>query len=102
MNEDKITEHKAQARAWFEALRDRIVAALEAIEDELSATAPLADRPAGNGRDTVVVAGGGFTGIEAATEMPARLRDPSTPMSLTIELYHSSRVVWPWFISFWY
>ena len=34
----------------------------------------LAGRPAKNGRDTVVVAGGGFTGIEAATEMPARLR----------------------------
>ena len=34
----------------------------------------LADRPALNGRDTVVVAGGGFTGIEAATEMPTRLR----------------------------
>jgi NADH:ubiquinone reductase (H+-translocating) len=33
----------------------------------------LADRPALNGRDTVVVAGGGFTGIETATEMPARL-----------------------------
>ncbi|SEM57651.1 NAD(P)/FAD-dependent oxidoreductase [Bradyrhizobium sp. OK095] len=35
----------------------------------------LADRPAANGRDTVVVAGGGFTGIEAATGLPARLRD---------------------------
>src|SRR6185503_18361470 len=35
----------------------------------------LARRPAANGRNTVVVAGGGFTGIEAATEMPARLRD---------------------------
>ena len=34
----------------------------------------LADRPALNGRDTVVVAGGGFTGIEAATELPTRLR----------------------------
>ncbi|UFX47577.1 NAD(P)/FAD-dependent oxidoreductase [Bradyrhizobium sp. 41S5] len=34
----------------------------------------LAGRPASSGRDTVVVAGGGFTGIEAATEMPARLR----------------------------
>ncbi|PJG54283.1 FAD-dependent oxidoreductase [Bradyrhizobium forestalis] len=34
----------------------------------------LAKRPTVNGRDTVVVAGGGFTGIEAATEMPARLR----------------------------
>jgi NADH dehydrogenase len=35
----------------------------------------LAKRPAINGRDTIVVAGGGFTGIEAATEMPARLRE---------------------------
>jgi NADH:ubiquinone reductase (H+-translocating) len=35
----------------------------------------LANRPAINGRDTVVVAGGGFTGIEAATELPARLRE---------------------------
>ncbi|WP_314947718.1 NAD(P)/FAD-dependent oxidoreductase [Bradyrhizobium cosmicum] len=34
----------------------------------------LAERPAVNGRDTIVVAGGGFTGIEAATELPARLR----------------------------
>lgn len=35
----------------------------------------LAKRPPMNGRDTVVVAGGGFTGIEAATEMPGRLRE---------------------------
>jgi NADH dehydrogenase len=35
----------------------------------------LAKRPAVNGRDTIVVAGGGFTGIEAATEMPSRLRE---------------------------
>ena len=35
----------------------------------------LAKRPAVNGRDTVVVAGGGFTGIEAATEVPSRLRE---------------------------
>jgi NADH dehydrogenase len=35
----------------------------------------LAKRPASIGRDTVVVAGGGFTGIEAATEMPTRLRE---------------------------
>jgi NADH:ubiquinone reductase (H+-translocating) len=34
----------------------------------------LAKRPASTARDTVVVVGGGFTGIEAATEMPARLR----------------------------
>ena len=36
---------KAPVRAWFEALRDRICAAFEAIEDEQ--TGPLADRPAG-------------------------------------------------------
>ena len=35
----------------------------------------LAARPASRARNTVVVAGGGFTGIEAATEMPARLRE---------------------------
>jgi NADH dehydrogenase len=35
----------------------------------------LKDRPASAARNTVVVAGGGFTGIETATEMPARLRE---------------------------
>ncbi|MNM61654.1 NADH dehydrogenase-like protein [compost metagenome] len=34
----------------------------------------LAQRPESAARNTVVVAGGGFTGIETATEMPARLR----------------------------
>jgi NADH dehydrogenase len=34
----------------------------------------LAGRPASDARGTAVVAGGGFTGIEAATELPARLR----------------------------
>ena len=34
----------------------------------------LARRPVSGARNTVVVAGGGFTGIEAATEMPGRLR----------------------------
>lgn len=34
----------------------------------------LADRTASAARDTVVVAGAGFTGLEAATELPARLR----------------------------
>jgi NADH dehydrogenase len=35
----------------------------------------LATAPASSARNTVVVAGGGFTGIEVATEMPSRLRD---------------------------
>jgi coproporphyrinogen III oxidase len=47
MDIDKSEARKKQATAWFEALRDRIVAAFEAIEDALPATAPLADRPAG-------------------------------------------------------
>lgn len=34
----------------------------------------LKNRPDSPARNTVVVAGGGFTGIETATEMPARLR----------------------------
>lgn len=41
------------------------------LEDHLKALARQPDSPA---RNTVVVAGGGFTGIETATEMPARLR----------------------------
>ncbi|MGE0766638.1 MAG: NAD(P)/FAD-dependent oxidoreductase [Hyphomicrobiaceae bacterium] len=34
----------------------------------------LAHQPASQARDTIVVVGGGFTGIEVATEMPSRLR----------------------------
>lgn len=43
MSEDR----KAKARAWFETLRDRIVAAFEELEDALPASAPLSERPAG-------------------------------------------------------
>ncbi|CAN1601195.1 NAD(P)/FAD-dependent oxidoreductase [Pseudomonas mediterranea] len=41
------------------------------LEAHIKSLANLPDSPA---RNTVVVAGGGFTGIETATEMPARLR----------------------------
>lgn len=41
------------------------------LESHLKSLASLPNTPA---RNTVVVAGGGFTGIETATELPARLR----------------------------
>jgi len=47
MHSGKLEQRKDQAKAWFETLRDRIVAAFEVVEDALPATAPLADRPAG-------------------------------------------------------
>ncbi|MDH4608986.1 NAD(P)/FAD-dependent oxidoreductase [Pseudomonas sp. BN102] len=49
---------------------DQIEAAVR-LENHLTS---LKDRPYSRTRNTVVVAGGGFTGIETATEMPARLR----------------------------
>ncbi len=52
MDSGKIEPRKQQARAWFESLRDRIVAAFEALEDALPATAPLAERPAGRFKRT--------------------------------------------------
>jgi coproporphyrinogen III oxidase len=42
-----LTQRQAQARAWFESLRDRICAVLEQIEDELPADAPLSQREPG-------------------------------------------------------
>ncbi|MFJ2485474.1 NAD(P)/FAD-dependent oxidoreductase [Pseudomonas sp. NPDC087639] len=50
---------------------DRIEAAIH-LETHLKA---LKNLPENQARNTVVVAGGGFTGIETATEMPARLRE---------------------------
>ena len=38
-------KHQQQATAWFEGLRDRICAALEALEDEYAG--PLASQPPG-------------------------------------------------------
>ena len=42
-----LEQHKAKARAWFERLRDDIVVALEQVETDLPASAPLGDRPPG-------------------------------------------------------
>jgi len=47
MDSDRIEKLKERARAWFETLRNRIVAAFEELEDALPAGAPLADRAAG-------------------------------------------------------
>jgi len=47
----------------------------------------LAKRPDSPARNTVVVGGGGFTGIEVATEMPSRLREilgQDTPVRVII------------------
>ncbi len=44
----RLATHKTEARHWFEALRDRIKAAVETLERELPANAPFADRPPGN------------------------------------------------------
>ena len=58
-----VAEHAFDVDQLEEAVR---------LEEHLKA---LAGRPASSGRNTVVVAGGGFTGIETAMEMPARLRE---------------------------
>ena len=52
MDKDIIEQRKNEAKSWFEALRDRLIAAFEAIEDALPAGAPLADLPAGRFRRT--------------------------------------------------
>jgi coproporphyrinogen III oxidase len=43
----QIDVWKDEARQWFQGLRDRICASLEAVETDLPADAPLADREAG-------------------------------------------------------
>ena len=44
--ESGLASEKAEARAWFERLRDDLCGALEGLEDELAATV-MAERPAG-------------------------------------------------------
>jgi len=66
MDVNLLETRKNQARAWFEALRDKIVAAFEELEDELPAGMPPAGRGAGrfvrtpwNRKDHTGAPGGG-------------------------------------------
>src|SRR6476660_2025696 len=47
MDAGQLEARKMRARTWFEALRDDICVAFEALEDALPAKAPLADRSPG-------------------------------------------------------
>src|SRR5690349_9780915 len=47
MTQDLLPGRQSRARAWFETLRDEICVALEALEDALPSSAPLAHMPAG-------------------------------------------------------
>jgi len=47
MDSDSLDARKGRARTWFERLRDDVCAALESLEDDLPAHAPLAQRPTG-------------------------------------------------------
>ena len=47
MDRSTLNTRKAKARAWFEALRDDICAALEGLETSLPTNAPFAERTAG-------------------------------------------------------
>jgi coproporphyrinogen III oxidase len=45
MTDNVLADRQSCARAWFETLRDEICAALEALEDALPSSAPLAHMP---------------------------------------------------------
>jgi coproporphyrinogen III oxidase len=47
MDATPIEARKTRARTWFERLRDDVCAGLEAVEDALPASSPLAQNPAG-------------------------------------------------------
>jgi len=47
MDSDSLDARKGRARTWFERLRDDVCAALESLEDDLPAHAPLVERPPG-------------------------------------------------------
>jgi coproporphyrinogen III oxidase len=52
MHSAKAEQREESTRSWFENLRDRLLAALEALEDALPTGAPLCDRSAGRFKRT--------------------------------------------------
>ena len=52
MSQAEIEARKTRAETWFQALRDDICGALEAVEDALPGSVALADRPAGRYKRT--------------------------------------------------
>ena len=61
MTDEPTGDRKAEARAWFESLRDRLCAAFEAIENDYAG--PLNDRPAGRFERTDWERPGGGGGV---------------------------------------
>jgi NADH:quinone reductase (non-electrogenic) len=55
--------------------------------------ASLRERPASAGRNTVIVVGAGFTGIEVAAEMPQKLRAAGVPGNCRVILVDPNPVV---------
>ncbi|WP_336041033.1 NAD(P)/FAD-dependent oxidoreductase [Acinetobacter dispersus] len=67
------------------------LAGAEKLEQHLQA---LAQKPSNTARNTIVVAGGGLTGLETVTEMPERLRNIlGANVNLRIILVDSSREI---------
>lgn len=61
MTDESTADRKAEARAWFDSLRDRLCAAFEAIEDDNAG--PLKDRPPGRFERTAWERPGGGGGV---------------------------------------
>jgi coproporphyrinogen III oxidase len=76
MDASQIEKRKERAQAWFEALRDQIVAALQKVEDALPSGAPLADRAAGRFVRTAWRRDG-HTGAKPASGLP-EIRNPNS------------------------
>ncbi len=59
----ELDEQQQAARTWFEALRDRICAAFESIEDEAGSNARFSYHPWNRDDDPAAKGGGGIQGL---------------------------------------